>query len=649
MNIFRRLIGSKLGGVIALLFIGVIALAFILGDINNNNGTGGLFGPSSGEVARVGKQSLTVAEVQSRAQQIFEQMRQERPNLTMNQFLAEGGLDQTVDAMIAARAIAAYGEKQGFRVSKALIDAEIARIPAFGDATGKFNEAQFRALLAQRGIQEKDLRADIANQIMEQQIITPARLGAFVPETMVGPYARMLIEQRKGEAVAVPSVRFAPKEPPAENVLRAYYNQNQAEFSVPEQRKLRYMLVERSKFEATATPTEAEIAAAYKSRAAQYAARDSRSFTQLIVPTEAAARDLAAKAKGSSLSAVASAAGLSTSKLSDIDKAGLTGQSNAALANAAFGAAQGALVGPIRAPLGWTLIHVDEIRSVPARSLADVRAELVAELSKTKAAQAFSDDLSAIDGQIGDGATFAEIAKARGLQILETPMITAQGVKLGDPLYKPDETLNAILKQGFAMGTDDDPQIAPVRSDEVAAIVAVAESTPAGPMPFAQARAGVTVAWTLSQGAAKAKAAADALAKAISSGQSVAQAMAATGLTGSQTQPIEARRGDITRGGAQVPPPLAALFTMKAGTAKVLPLDQKRGFVVVRLDSIVQGDPGAAQQLVAPTRSGLKDVFGEEYAQQLAIAARQEVGVTRNAAAIAAIAKALREANGSAQ
>ncbi len=647
MNIFRRLIGSRFGGVFALAFLGLIAFAFVAGDLSNQS-TSSMFGGGSSEALRVGKQKISTTEVQTRAQQVFERIRERQPDYTIDKFIAEGGLDQVIEGIISSRAIVAYGEKNGFRISKALVDAEIARIPAFADASGKFNEAQFRAMLNQRGIQESALRADITAQLMEQQLISPATIGAQVPATLAPPYARMLLEKRSGEAIVVPSVRFAPNTAPADSVLRAYYTQNAAQFSVPERRKLRYMLVDRARFEASAKPTEAEIAAAYKTRAAEFAARDSRSFTQLIVPTEAAAKDIAGKlASGGGLDAAAKAAGLSASKVTDVDKAAFTGQSSADIANAAFGAARGTLVGPLKSPLGWTLLHVDEVRSVPARTLDQVRDTLVPELAKVKAAQAFSDYLSEIDGQIGEGATFAEIARARGLQIVETPSITAQGNQIGDPAYKADATVTALLKPGFAMGADDDPQIAPVTPDQVAAIVAVAESIPAGPLPFEQSRSAVQVAWGLSQGAQKAKAAADGLAKALGSGQPLAQALAANGLAGTQVQPLEAYRREVSQNDPRVPPPLLTLFTLKQGAARVLPLTQNQGFVVVQLNRIAAPDAAEIAKVIPATQAGLKDVLGREYGEELANAARQDMGVKRNAAAIAAVTKALREANGS--
>jgi peptidyl-prolyl cis-trans isomerase D len=260
MNFFRRILGSKFGGWIAAAFLGVIAFAFVIGDLSGSGGIN-VLGPSTGEVARVGKQTVTVNELQSRTQLVFERLREQRPELTMDQFLREGGLRRVADELIASKALIAYGEKHGMQISKALVDAQIASNPAFVDATGNFSETVYRQLLAQRRINEKEFRDDILAQLLQQQMIAPIAAGARTPDSMVPPYAAMLIEERSGEMIAIPSAAFAPKTPPTEAELQAYYRQFPAKFTVPEQRRLRYALVDMARFEAQAAPTDAEIAA----------------------------------------------------------------------------------------------------------------------------------------------------------------------------------------------------------------------------------------------------------------------------------------------------------------------------------------------------------------------------------------------------
>ncbi|MBN8819318.1 MAG: SurA N-terminal domain-containing protein [Sphingomonas sp.] len=646
MNFFRRLLGSKIGGFIAAAFLGVIALAFVIGDMT---GSGGLnvLGPSSGEVARIGKRTLTVNDLQSRTQMVFERLRREQPEMTMDQFLAQGGLRRVVDDLIASRALVEYGEKHGIKISKALVDAQIAANPAFTDATGNFSESVFRQMLAQQRVSEKDLREDIMAQIVQQQLLSPVAAGTRAPEGMVPPYAAMLIEEREGEVIAIPSSIFAPKTPPSDAQLQAYYRANPVQFSVPEQRKLRYAVVDLTRFEAKATPTDAEIAQAYKAKADTYRARQSRDLSQLILTTEAAAKDAAAKAKsGQPLADVARALGLAATRIDGVDQEKLAAQTSADIAKASFAAAKGAVIGPVRSPLGWSVLRVEDIREIAGKTLEQAKAELIPEIRLTKQKQLFSEFLNDIDGKLGEGSSLAELAKANGLTIVETPLILKDGKALRDVAFKADPALTALLPQGFAMSADDDPQVVPIKPDEQAAILAVGEVVPSGPPPFAEVKAGVQVAWALSQGAGKAREVATQLAAEVGKGADPAAVLAKLGVTQAPRQPIKARRADINQQNGKIPPPLEALFTIKAGATKLLPMDNNQGFLVVRLDKIVPKDPNGIPQLLASTRAGLSNVIGGEYARQFLAGVQKELGVTRNQAAIASVEAALRQANG---
>lgn len=646
MKFFRRILGSKIGGFIAIAFLAIIGLAFAAGDITGHQSFN-LFGQKASEVARIGSRTVTTNDLQTRSQIFFERLREENPQLTMAQFISDGGVRRVADELIANRALIAWGEAHGIRISKALVDAEIASNPAFVDATGNFSEKVFRELLAQRRISEKDLRDDILGQLVQQQMLAPVGAGARTPEAMVAPYAATLLEQRTGELIAVPSALYAPRTPAPDAELRAYYAAHPDEFTLPEQRKLRYALVDLTRFNAQATPSDAELQQAYKAKAAQYKAREARDFSQLILATEAAARDAAAKvAQGQSLAAVASAAGLSASRIDNVSQDALAEQTSADLARAGFAAAKGGVVGPIRSPLGWTVLRVEDVREIAGKSFEQARAELIPEVRQTKARQLFSEFLNTLDGKLGEGVNFTELARANQLTIVETPLLTADGKNLNDIAYHPDAAVTALLQKGFAMSADDDPQVVQVKPDEQAAILQVGEVVASGPPPFERIKNAVQVAWSLSKGAEEARKKAEALNQALNKGEPAATVLARLDLTQAPRQPLDAERGQLNRQGGQVPPPLQALFALKAGKAQLLPLENNRGFVVVRLDRITPHDPSGNPNVLASTRGGLANVLGGEYARQFVGAVQKDIGIQRNDAAIAAVEKALRDANG---
>ncbi|MBO9670691.1 MAG: SurA N-terminal domain-containing protein [Sphingobium sp.] len=646
MQFFRRLVRSNAGKYGALGLLLLIFIAFAAGDITGSGGLGVLSGGSSTQVAKIGSQSVTVAELQSRTQRLFERLREQRPELTMAQFIAQGGLKQVADEMIAMKSLIAYGEKHGMRVSKKLVDAEIARIPAFQGATGTFDENQFKAMLAQQRISEKELREEFAGNIIRQHLLLAAGAGARAPESLVPPYAAMLIELREGEVIGVPSAAFAPTRAATDAELRGYYTAHPDEFTLPEQRKLRYILLDRTRFDAQATPTDADLATAYKDRAANFAARQTRDVTQLIVPTQAQAKDLAAKAAGGkSLNDLAKEAGLSAARLTALDQVGLAAQAGQEATKAAFAASKGQLVGPFKVALGWSLVRVENITQIPGKTLEQAKPELIPIIRDQKSKQLFADFVNGLDGKLGEGATLDEVAKTNNLQVVETPFITGQGRNLRDPDFKLDPALSALLKPAFAMSAGDDAQIIPVKPDEQVAVLAPGEVVPSGPAPFDEVRKAAEVSWKLAQGSTQARVAADKLTALLNKGVAPDEALKQAGVLSPERKPIAIRRAELGQYQGKVPAPITAALTMRAGSARLVPMDRNAGFIVVRLEKITEADPRGNASLMQSTRAGLANVLGSEYAGQLTAAIEKDIDVQRNPTAMAAVEKALRDAS----
>lgn len=222
---FRRFIHSKFGALFALLFLGVIAAAFIMGDV-----TSGKFGTSLGgggeTVAKAGGTRLTLPQFQERVQRVFENARRATPGLQIGDFLAQGAAGQIYDQLVAAMTLKEYAKDQGVHISKRLVDAQIAQIPAFQDAAGRFSQENFRQLLLRERITEQALREDITREILERQMLAPLGLGVKLPNSVILPYASLLLEARQGTIAAVPAAAFADIKDPTDAQLATYYQQN---------------------------------------------------------------------------------------------------------------------------------------------------------------------------------------------------------------------------------------------------------------------------------------------------------------------------------------------------------------------------------------------------------------------------------------
>lgn len=643
ISLIRRLIHSKIGLGIAFLLVALAAVAFAAGDITGSGGGLGNFTGGSGTVAKVGGDAVTAADLQGRTQMVFDRNRQQQPQLEMTSFLAQGGAENVLDQLIQGLAVTEFARDGGMAASKRLIDGQIASIPAFHDASGKFSDQLYHELLRRQNITDAALRQDMSRDVFTRHVLAPVAMGSRISRDMTLPYASLLLEARQGRIAVIPSKLFMSNEEPNPQELTAFYNRNADRFTVPEQRQLRYVLVDKARFERAAAPTEAEITRYYNENKANYAAREERTLAQLIVPTQAAADAIAAKVKGgTSLAQAAKGAGLAVATLDKLSERQYAERSSAAVAKSVFATPQGQLAPIAKSPLGWHVVEVTGVSATPARTLAAVRPEIVTTLQQQKAAEAMADFLAKAEDQIAEGTTFEEFAKDAALPIKATPFILRNGTTVEQENYQAPPELRPMLDPAFSMEADDEPQMVTIAPDQLYALLDVTDIKPAAPPPLQKVRDVIIQQFKLERAAGRARTAADQLVAKMNKGVEFAKALAETGLKVPPPQPLGGKRADIARGGQQVPPPLALLFSMAEGNTKRLEAPNDQGYFVVRLDKIQRGDAGGQAGLVNAVRQEMSRVTGNEYAEQFARAVEQHVGVKRNASAIAEVKQRLR-------
>ncbi|WP_311270064.1 peptidyl-prolyl cis-trans isomerase [Sphingobium sp. WCS2017Hpa-17] len=640
LSVFRSFIRSKFGAIFAILFLGVIAAAFIMGDITSGKFGGSITG--GGTAAKAGGYKLSESELQDRVQRVFENARKSNPGIQIGDFFAQGGATQVYDQLVASLTLRAFADDQGVHISKRLVDAQIAQISAFQDAAGNFSNENFRALLARERLTEKALRDDISREILQRQLLAPVGLGVKLTDSLVLPYASLLLEARQGTVAAIPAVAFLDEKTPSDAQLADFYKKNASRYTIPEQRRIRYAVIDAKRFAQAAQPTDADISTYYNQNKATYAARQSRSVEQLVLPTQAGAKAIADQVKaGKSLADAAKGAGLAASTFADQSREALTASAGKSVADAVFAGKQGDLIGPVRGSLGWLLVRVTAIKETPARPIAAVRDEIVAALRVQKEKQLLTDFTGKIEDAIADGGTFDEVVKDNGLKLETSPLVLATGKQVKDSAFTAGPDLQPLLAPVFLMSADDDAQLIPIAADKRYALAAPGEIVAAAPPPLAEVKQLVVAQYKLNEGSQKAKALAEQIQAKVAKGAKLADAIAQAGVKLPAPQTLGGRRADIMRGEQRPPAEVAILFSMAANTVKTLPIGQDRGYFVVQLNKIERGDAKGQPDLLNQVRTQLSEVVGQEYGQQFERAVEKELKVTRNPNAVAQVRNAL--------
>ena len=639
LTFFRRFFKSKIGLAITFAFLGLIAFAFASADVTNTGMFGGIAGGE--RIAVVGDERIDSSDLNRAASNAVDRARQQDPTLSMQSFVAQGGIDRVVDQLIAQYAITAFARENGLTAGQNLVNSEIRQIPVFRGADGNFSAETYRQWLGQQGLTDAILRDDLANQLLARQMLEPASFGTTLPRSIAVRYARLFKERREGTIGFIPSAVFAPEGEPSQEVLSAFYRDNRADFIRPERRVLRFAQFGNEAIEDRIEPTDAEISARYQADAAQYAASETRSFTQLIVPTQEAAASIRDRvAAGASLEAVAREAGFRPSNIAATEKDDLASESGAAVANSFFDANEGGLTEPVRGTLGWYVARVDDVTATTGSTLAQVRETIATTIREEKRLRALADLAAEIEEAIDDGETLNTVAQRRGLQIQTTPPLTGNGQIYGTQTRAPDMLAPAIAT-AFQMD-ESEPQVAEVARGQTYIVFEVSQITPSAAAPLGEIRDNVVARWRLAEGETKAQSAANRVLERLRKGASMAEALAAEKVDLPAVETVSMTREDIARMANQrVPPPLALLFSMAQGTSKKLETRNNLGWFVVDLDRIDLGEMANDDPLIAQAQAQLGPILGQELGDQLVAAMREDVGVERNDTAIDAVRRQL--------
>ncbi len=635
LQIFRKSLGSKLGAGLGLGFLLILGMAFAAGDIAGNRSFGGSAGGD--RAATVGNGRVDSTDVERAVSRTLENLRREQPTVTLKDFVAQGGFEQVLRNVIDLAAIHEFGQKHGMHIGNRLIDSEIAKLPDVQGPDGKVSDQLYRAFLQQRGLTDAQLRRELGNSLMARQLVANADFGVVVPGTLVQRYAAVITERRTGQIGLLTSAAFAPKTLPSESDLASWYAGNQKDFMRPERRVIRFATFTDAVLKTVPAPTEAEIAAAYEAKKTKYQASESRKVSQLILPTESAAKAALAEAAGKSLEAVAAAKGLSVAALAPLEKSALAIQTSQAAANAAFAAPKGKVLGPIKAPLGWVLLRVDAIEGKAGKTLEQARSELLPELVAQKRRAALTDFSARIEEEFDNGSTLTDIAKELGLSLNETAPLLSTGQVFGQNGKTAPTELTPVLSTAFAMESEGQPQLAEVEPGKQFIVFDVAQIQPSAAAPLAEVKQQVLTEYQLSKGAVAARAAALKIEAMVKRGADLGTALASLGLPLPEVEQVNLPREQVQQMGQQTPPPLAMLFALAKGQVKLMAAPRNRGWYVVKVTDVIPGKVAPNDPRLPQFQQTMASVASQEYSLQLRAAMRADVGVKRNEATINAL------------
>ncbi len=358
-----------------------------------------------------------------------------------------------------------------------------------------FVQSQFNMTVPQF---EEELKKSIEIQKLRNVV----EASATVADSDVENLVRQQQTKAKFEYVAISLQDMEKTINPSDAELRAWFEAHKDQFkdSVPEKRKVRYILVDGSKLPGV-QPTDADIQAYYNQHKTEYQIPETSKVRHILVKTPEPGpdgkvdpkADDAAKAKAEDyLKQAKSGANFAelAKKYSDDKGTGDSilevtpqGQLVPEFKQAALAAKTGDIVGPVKTMFGYHIIKVESKEPAHAKTIDEVKPEIVEALSRQKseeAAQKVADNIRASARVQG----LDKAAAAAGQTVTTTDFITQSSMLPG--VGQAPQFMNAVFKTNAKSGADT----APVSQGYV--VYEVAEVQPPSTPTFDQAKAQVT-------------------------------------------------------------------------------------------------------------------------------------------------------------
>lgn len=328
------------------------------------------------------------------------------------------GIDQQVlNRQITSRMMDAEAARLGISVGDENVALEISGIPAFQGIDGKFDRDSYDFVLEQNGLNrtefEEQIRDDSARTILVAALLGGAQtnpayaraFAAFFAETRDVTWAQLSAADVQG---TLPTATDAD--------LRAYYDANIADYTVPESRRITYAWLTPDMLLDTVEVNEDALRTAYERRIDEFMQPERRIVERLVFPDQAAADAAALRLAGSeaSFEDLVAERGLS---MIDVDMGDVT-EAELGTAGAAVFAEPGLqVVGPVQTNLGPALFRVNVILPGTSTLFEEAIPALREDVAFDRAVRVIDEQMTDLDDQLAAGATLEELADTTDMQL----------------------------------------------------------------------------------------------------------------------------------------------------------------------------------------------------------------------------------------
>ena len=328
------------------------------------------------------------------------------------------GIDaRTLAQVITVALLDAEMSRLGVSVGDEILREQLLQIQAFQGLNGQFDREAYSFALQNAGLSESEFEEQLRNEISRTLLQSAILGGTTANDTFAKAMVGFLRETRD---LTWSELTFDDLETsvatPDEAALKSYYDENIADYTQPETRRITYIWLTPDMIVDTVEIDEQALRDSYARRADEFNTPERRLVERLSFPDMSSAQDAVSRlANGeASFEELVAERGL---ELIDIDLGDVTREELGQSGDAVFADATLGVVGPLQTSLGPVVYRVNAILSAQTTEFEDALPLLRDELAYDRARRVIDTLMSDVDDMLAAGATLEDVANDTEMQL----------------------------------------------------------------------------------------------------------------------------------------------------------------------------------------------------------------------------------------
>ena len=493
-DIMLKFLRSKASGVLGILLIGLLVIAFGLWGVADT-----FTGFSNSVIASVGDRKIERQEFQVRYVQATRDFsRQLGTTLSAADAANLGITQQVLINMMGSAALYEAADDLGLGFSDDAIAQSILADPSFAGVNGQFDEPTFRAVLSQNGLNEKlfvedQRRFHITNQLTDASIDR-----GLVPKLLIENLYKHFLERRIANYMILTLEQTDETGEPTDEELETFFNETKLRFAQPETRSGHALVVSPARFAELITIDRASLEEEYELSMSDFTVEETRKIDQLVLSDDTEAEE-ARKLIGEGVPFVeiVDAVGqtLDNSDLGEVKRSDMI---SADLAEIAFAMEKDEVSDVIEGPLGYVVLRVRDVKPGSVQPFEAVEEQLRQRVIYDRALEDMLAFTETVEDELAGGETLENIGQRFDLDVIKIENITNNGKSLDGSqqviMARYDQL--ATLMFDSAIGEDIPMQ---EMEDGTFIWLRLNEITPTVVPPLKEVRDAVTAEWKVDE------------------------------------------------------------------------------------------------------------------------------------------------------